>query len=453
MIGENIFQSLALTGTFAISFETIGRRTPLPPPPSASSAPPATFPSSTCRLVDGHAYTWHGVSGEFLSDALLGMLACILLLSFYAPSAARNPSWQKSHSNLHRPTHRPLRYIQSSPTHSFTHLNNSTCVSTEHRHLRLHSSTPSSVSHIRSTAPQRRPLLIQSEFDIQFHLAQPTPFIALLRLHPSVHQYITSSPTADARLHAEHLSPTNQLLAELPLDDYYDTFGNLCSRFVAPAGNLRLSTRSIVDLPDQPDPQPLNAYQAPIEELPAHTLQFLLPSRYCEVDLFNGIANDLFSDLPAGWPLATAIRDWVHQKIAFDYKKARPTMTAMDVFTERIGVCRDFQHLAVTLTRCMKIPARYVTGYIGDVRVPYSGPGDFSAWYQVWLDNQWWDIDARHNEPRYGRILIATGRDAADVAITTSFGNADLTHFYVDSLEIDSTGNRVPHPPKPESTS
>ncbi|MGA7155698.1 MAG: transglutaminase family protein [Acidobacteriaceae bacterium] len=294
-------------------------------------------------------------------------------------------------------------------------------------------------------------MLIQSEFDIQFHLAQPTPFVALVHLHPSLNSLLSliPNPSADDRLHAEHLGPSKELLQELPIDEYLDTFGNLCSRFVAPAGNLRLHTRNVVNLTDQPDPQPVNAHQAPIEQLAAFTLQYLLPSRYCEVDLFNAIAHDLFSDLPAGWPLATAIRDWVHQKVAFDYKKARPTMTAMDVFSERFGVCRDFQHLALTLTRCMKIPARYVTGYIGDIRVPYSGPGDFSAWYQVWLDGQWWDMDARHNYPRFGRILMATGRDAADVAITTSFGNADLTHFYVESNEIDASGNPVPLPTKP----
>ena len=127
----------------------------------------------------------------------------------------------------------------------------------------------------------------------------------------------------------------------------------------------------------------------------------------------------------------------------FNYNAARPTKTAMDVFTERTGVCRDFQHLAITLSRCQNIPARYVTGYIGDIRMPYSGPGDFSAWYQVFLDGQWMDLDARHNYPRLGRILVATGRDAADVAITTSFGAAYLTHFYVESCEIDSAGNRI----------
>jgi len=145
-----------------------------------------------------------------------------------------------------------------------------------------------------------------------------------------------------------------------------------------------------------------------------------------------------------GWERAAAIRDWVHEKVRFDYSTARPTKTAMDVFTERVGVCRDFQHLAVTLSRCQNIPARYVTGYLGDIRWPYTGVGDFSAWYEVFLDGRWWTMDARHNEARPGRVLMATGRDAADVAITTSFGNAQLTHFYVESTEVREDGTVVP---------
>jgi transglutaminase-like putative cysteine protease len=144
-----------------------------------------------------------------------------------------------------------------------------------------------------------------------------------------------------------------------------------------------------------------------------------------------------------GWTRASAIRDWVHEKVAFNYKSARTTKTAMDVFVERIGVCRDYQHLAIALSRCQNIPARYVTGYLGDIRWPYSGPGDFSAWYEVFLDGRWMTMDARHNEPRIGRVLMATGRDAADVAITTSFGNAILTNFYVESYEVLEDGTRV----------
>ncbi len=293
-------------------------------------------------------------------------------------------------------------------------------------------------------------MLIQSEYDLHFHLLQPTPFVALLHLHPSLDSQLATVPGIDAddSLHAEHLGPNKELLHILPVAEYLDTFGNRCSRFVAPPGTLRLHGRSILRAGDYPELQGFNLPQTPVEELPADTLQFLLASRYCEVDRFGGIAHDLFGHLGSGWSLAATIRDWVHEKVAFDYKQARATKTAMDVYTERIGVCRDYQHLAITLSRCMKISARYVTGYIGDIRTPSTGLGDFSAWYQIFLDGRWWDMDARHNYPRTGRILMATGRDAADVAITTSFGRADLTHFYVDSFEIDPTGNRIPLPPR-----
>jgi transglutaminase-like putative cysteine protease len=183
-----------------------------------------------------------------------------------------------------------------------------------------------------------------------------------------------------------------------------------------------------------------------VEDLPSDVLRFLLPSRYCEVDQFGAIAHQQFGASKPGWERALAIRDWVHDNVTFNYNAARPTKTSTDVFIERVGVCRDFQHLAVTLSRCMNIPARYVTGYIGDIRQPYSGPGDFSAWYQVFLGGRWIDLDARHNYPRLGRILMATGRDAADVAITTSFGTANLVKFYVESNEVDEDGNKVPLP-------
>jgi transglutaminase-like putative cysteine protease len=291
-------------------------------------------------------------------------------------------------------------------------------------------------------------LLIKSEYDIQFLLPYDTPMVALLHLHPTMDPRLVSGD----RLKIEHVGPqggaNSEAARELPVDIYLDSFGNRCSRFLAPAGAIRLSGTNIVNAPEIPDPQPFGAAQTQVENLPADTLQFLLASRYCEVDRFGGIAQDLFGHMGSGFGLAAAIRDWVHDKVAFDYKTARSTKTAMDVFTERIGVCRDYQHLAVTLTRCMNIPARYVTGYIGDIRIPFSGPGDFSAWYQIWLDGQWWDMDARHNEPRLGRILMATGRDAADIAITTSFGVANLTSFSVESNEIDAGGNPVPLPPK-----
>jgi transglutaminase-like putative cysteine protease len=309
-------------------------------------------------------------------------------------------------------------------------------------------------------------LHIKSEYDIQFHIPSPTPMVALLHLHPSLDPVLTTPDYLRVE-HAPHQlfdafgnpavppkivggGPSQPLpnAVELPVELYLDSFGNRCSRFLAPTGLIRLSGTTTITASDSPDPQGFGIPQTNVENLPAETLQFLLSSRYCEVDRFGAIAQDLFGHLGSGWALAASIRDWVHEKVVFNYKTARSTKTAMDVFTERIGVCRDYQHLAVTLTRCMNIPARYVTGYIGDIRMPYSGPGDFSAWYQIFLDGRWWDMDARHNYPRIGRILMATGRDAADIAITTSFGVANLTHFYVESVELDPNGNPVPLPPK-----
>jgi transglutaminase-like putative cysteine protease len=287
-------------------------------------------------------------------------------------------------------------------------------------------------------------MLIKSEFDIQFLLPQPTAMVALLHLHPSLERYVRTGNI----LVLEHLpygvAPGfGQLLGT---SEYRDSFGNRCSRFIAPAGLLRLSGTSTIDVDGMPEPVNVNAEQALVQDLPNEVLRFLLPSRYCEVDRFVPIAHDLFGWMKPGWERAAAIRDWVHEKVRFDYSTARPTKTAMDVFTERVGVCRDFQHLAVTLSRCQNIPARYVTGYLGDIRWPSTGAGDFSAWYEVWLDGRWHTMDARHNEARPGRVLMATGRDAADVAITTSFGNAALQYFFVDSKEVNEDGTAVPLP-------
>ncbi len=288
-------------------------------------------------------------------------------------------------------------------------------------------------------------MLILSEFDIQFHMPFPTPMVAVLHLHPSLEPRLRSG---DQLLIEQLVSSDRADNIVVPSTEYLDAFGNRCTRFLAPGGHLRLSGNNILDADPAPDPVYADARQARVEDLPDDVLQFLLPSRYCEVDRFGGIAHDLFGSTPEGWGRAVAIRDWVHDKVHFNYNAARPTKTAMDVYTERIGVCRDFQHLALTLTRCMNIPARYVTGHIGDIRMPVSGPGDFSAWYQVFLDGRWMDLDARHNYPRLGRILMATGRDAADVAITTSFGAAHLTYFYVESNEVDDAGNKVARPQK-----
>lgn len=291
-------------------------------------------------------------------------------------------------------------------------------------------------------------MLVKSEVDIEFDLPADVPMIALLHIHPSLDKDVTAQ---------EPLTVTHSLYSDVPpttvpLEEYIDSFGNRCSRFTAPAGRIRIFGTNTLHVTDDADLQGTGLPMVPVEKLPHETLQFLLASRYCPVDQFGGIAQDLFGGYKPGWETAAAIRDWVNSKVTFNYSSARSTKTAMDVFTERVGVCRDFQHLAVTLTRCMNIPTRYVTGWLGDIRTYYRGLGDFHAWYQVWLDGKWWDMDARHNQPRYGRVLMATGRDAADVAITTSFGTAQLGSFYVEANELDGEGKPLPVPGAPAVT-
>ena len=291
---------------------------------------------------------------------------------------------------------------------------------------------------------------IKSEFDIQFDIPKQTPIVAVLHVHPCVESKLLSADT----LRVEH-SVTAEERGEptlLQVSQYNDSFGNRCSRFVAPAGAIRLSGSNVMEVSDTPDPQGEGLVQTPVEDLPHEALQFLLASRYCQVDEFGAIAAELFGSTKPGWERAASIRDWVHEKVTFNYTAARSTKTAMDVFTERVGVCRDFQHLAITLTRALNIPARYVAGYLGDIRVPFGGPGDFSAWYEVYLGDRWWALDARHNTARLGRLLMAAGRDATDVAITTAFGVAHLTHFYVESNEIDEAGEPVPLPLSPQAS-
>jgi transglutaminase-like putative cysteine protease len=270
-------------------------------------------------------------------------------------------------------------------------------------------------------------MLIRLGYDLKFEATVPVPMLAMLNVH--------SSRIGDLRE-----PDILQVDPAVPLDPYYDSFGNLCTRLTLPPGTLRLHNSTLVEDSGLPDPVQQDAREVPIAELPTDVLQFLLASRYCEVDALMNTATELFGHLPRGWAMVQGICDWVHSKVTFGYPFARYTKTAMDVYVERTGVCRDFQHLAVTFCRCMNIPARYVTGYLGDIGVPPSpSPMDFSAWFEAYLDGRWWTFDARHNRPRLGRVLMAVGRDAADVALTTSFGNTRLTQFIVISDEITDT--------------
>ena len=218
---------------------------------------------------------------------------------------------------------------------------------------------------------------------------------------------------------------------------YRDGFGNDCTRIVAPQGRLTISTRFDIADSGLPDDVDWTARQHPVEDLPDETLVYLMGSRYCETDRLSDAAWSMFGGVTPGWARVQAICDFVHAHIRFDYQLARPTRTAAEAYQEGVGVCRDYAHLAVAFCRCMNIPARYCTGYLGDIGVPpMDAPGDFSAWFEVFLEGRWFTFDARHNTPRIGRILMARGRDATDVAISNNFGSAGLSDFFVVTDEI-----------------
>lgn len=268
-------------------------------------------------------------------------------------------------------------------------------------------------------------MLINVGYEIAFNSPQSAPMVLMLYLHPT-RELTTRKPD---RL---------QISPHLPVDEYYDLYGNRCGRIVAPAGRIVFRNEAQVEDCGLPDLQVPHATQAQVQDLPQETLLYLLASRYCEVDSeLKDVAWSLFGQLPPGWPRVQAITDFVHRHIRFDYMQARATRTALEVYRERVGVCRDFMHLAITFCRNCNIPARYCTGYLGDIGVPpVVAPMDFSAWFEAYLGGQWYAFDARNNTPRIGRVLMARGRDAADVALTTTFGVNTLQSFKVWTDEV-----------------
>ena len=269
-------------------------------------------------------------------------------------------------------------------------------------------------------------MLIRVGFELVYQCPQPTPMVVQLNVHYS---------------RASDLVRPDHLLVHpvVPLSSYRDSFGNWCTRLVAPAGSVQLSADALLRDSGQPDIVAPWLTQRPVQELPEETLLFLLGSRYCETDLLSETAWKLFGHTPQGWPRVQAICDFVHRHITFGYEHSSPTKTAFQVFQERKGVCRDFAHLAITFCRCVNIPARYCTGYLGDIGLPPPyAPMDFAGWLEVYLGDGWYTFDPRNNTPRIGRVLIAHGRDACDVALSTTFGPNVLESFRVWTDEVQA---------------
>ena len=267
--------------------------------------------------------------------------------------------------------------------------------------------------------PSSAMMLIKGGFNLAFECAKPTPMILAVHIRPE----------ETANLIEPEIITT---VPQVECNDYIDSFGNRCTKLVAPPGRFSIWSRFVMGHAGTPEALPIHAFQHAVQELPEETLMFLLGSRYCDTQKLNDLAWAQFGKCFQGWPLAKAILDYTHARIKFGYQFARNDRTASEAHAEQIGVCRDFAHLAITLFRCMNVPARYCTGYLGDIGVPVDpAPMDFSAWFEVYMGGKWWVLDARHNEPRIGRITIARGRDAADVAISTAFGVATLAEFSV----------------------
>jgi transglutaminase-like putative cysteine protease len=295
-----------------------------------------------------------------------------------------------------------------------------------------------------SASGRARPLSLRIGFDMQFEVfgPQPTAMLLMLFCHPEV---------------APNLDRPEQLGVEpaLPLEVLTDGFGNRFGRLVAPVGPLRLTYDAVFQSSYDPEPQPdAGSRQHEVAELPGDVLPYLMGSRYCEVDRLSAVAWDLFGKLPPGGTRALAINEWVFKNITFGYRLTRPNKTALDTYVERTGVCRDMMHLAISFCRAMNIPARYATGYLGDIDAdPDPTPMDFSAFYEVYLDGRWWPMDARHGRARVGRVLMARGRDATDVALITSFGRHKLTRFTVVTDELAAPTLTLPAAPTPMALS
>lgn len=267
-------------------------------------------------------------------------------------------------------------------------------------------------------------MLIRAGYDIRLDSNVAIPMLALLSVHPS----------RNKDLRTPHRIETDP---EVPMYDYVDGFGNVCSRIVIPAGGLSFRCDFTIEDDGLPDAVTPDAIQHEVRDLPDDILVFLLGSRYCETDRLSETAWALFGHTKPGWERVSAIVDFVHQHIEFGYPHARATRTAWEAYQEGVGVCRDYAHLAVALCRCVNIPARYCTGYLGDIGIPpVDAPMDFSAWFEVYLGGTWHTFDARHNTPRIGRILMARGRDATDAALTTTFGATTLSRFEVHTDEV-----------------
>ncbi len=290
------------------------------------------------------------------------------------------------------------------------------------------------------TFPPPLPVHLRIGCQLDLRCEVPTPVLALVHPHTSLLDDLRSAEAV--RLHPDR-----------SIEVLSDQAGNRWCRLTAPSGITRFGYTTSITCSDSSDPVLPSVPECPIQALPIDTYRYLNPSTYCDTESLMAMAWDTFAGVPRGWPLVQAICDWVHDQIRFDYEAVRPQKTASDTLADSAGVCRDYAHLAITLCRCLNIPARYCTGYLGYTGIAVGeAPVDFSAWFEAFLGDRWYVFDARHNIPRCGRVLIARGRDAADVPFLRSFGEHRLVSLEVITELIDDSVDEVVSESGPAAT-
>lgn len=259
---------------------------------------------------------------------------------------------------------------------------------------------------------------LRASTDFAYQLYYPTPMITILRPRTDFNQVVIQDEI--------HITP------EVAIGHYVDSYGNACQRMLLPEGKVRLHTETIVEVSDVVE-RNVNAKYVYVEHLPAETIQFLLPSRYClsDSDEIRQLAYSITNTLPMGYQQVEAIRLWIHQNISYQYGFTFSSTNSTDILLSKVGVCRDFAHLGIALCRNINIPARMVVGFLKDL--PFS---DLHAWFEAYIGDRWYAFDAVQEESTGGRIVLAYGKDATDVAFITQFGSPMLLSMYVKVEEV-----------------
>lgn len=273
-------------------------------------------------------------------------------------------------------------------------------------------------------------LLVRAGCKISYRTQYPTPIFITLKPKQGLTQHIASESFT--------IDPMQGAL------EYEDAHGNIIHRFMLQPGLNTIRYDSLVWVPSTPEnSEPIGPY-VPIEQLPDSLVRYTLPSRYCDSDKLLDFAFKHFGHVPHGAQRVQAICDWLHTNIEYRMYSGSPNTSASDIIAQRYGVCRDFAHTAIALCRTFNLPCRYVSGYVSDIAFQDSGtPMDFHAYFEVYLGGKWHIYDARFNKRRIGRIKIAQGLDAVDVAFSTIYGAAGWENFEVWSYQIDPAGDNA----------